>query len=151
MGEKYSHCDAKETWACGIQWGLIEVELIEKWSGDLPSELKDCSICFKRKAKQEQINTMENIFMKTLFRKPLTKQGSLWIIKVVGTWTRCFQMISVIALSSIRITETVTIVRVVNNRLMVSGTRPNLPFFPSFALEKISTFFFGPAHCDCKG
>ena len=141
MGEKYSHCDAKETWVFGIQWGLIEVELIEKWSGDLPSELKDCFICFKRKAKQEQRKTMENIFMKNLFRKPLTKQGSLWIIKVVRTWTRCFQMITVIALSSIRIAETVTIVRVLNNRLMVSGTRPNLLFFPKFCFGKDKHLF----------
>ena len=141
MGEKYSHCDAKETWVFGIQWGLIEVELIEKWSGDLPSELKDCFICFKRKAKQEQRKTMENIFMKNLFRKPLTKQGSLWIIKVVRTWTRCFQMITVIALSSIRIAETVTIVRVLNNRLMVSGTRPNLLFYPKFCFGKDKHLF----------
>ena len=141
MGEKYSHCDAKETWVFGIQWGLIEVELIEKWSGDLPSELKDCFICFKRKAKQEQRKTMENIFMKNLFRKPLTKQGSLWIIKVVRTWTRCFQMITVIAMSSIRIAETVTIVRVLNNRLMVSGTRPNLLFFPKFCFGKDKHLF----------
>ena len=141
MGENYSHCDAKETWACGIQGGLIEVELIEKWSGDLLSGLKDCSICFKTKAKQEQRKTMENIFMKIFFRKPLTKQGSLCIIKVVRTWTRCFQMITEIALSSIRIAETVTIVRVVNNRLMVSGTRPNLLFFPKFCFGKDKHLF----------
>lgn len=75
MGEKYSHCDAKETWACGIQWGLIEVELIEKWSGDLLSGLKDCSICFKAKAKQEQRKTTENILWKWFFQKATDEAG----------------------------------------------------------------------------